>query len=622
MASPAPELPTSALVAYLSAEFGVTDALPVYSGGLGVLAGDHLKAAADLGVPLVGVGLFYRHGYFRQRLATSGEQLAWYPENVPEAMPVEPALGPDGAPVEVTVRLRGEDVRLRVWRHDVGTVPLLLLDSNVDGNSEEARRVTDALYGGDRETRIRQEILLGIGALRALRALGLHPTVVHMNEGHSAFVQVERLRELVQEGGLDVESALGRLPAGVVFTTHTPVPAGNEVFAADLVRDYLSDALAEIGLPFDRFRELGVIHPHEQGFGMTPFALRTSGAANGVARLHGEVSRAMWAGIYPGLAPDEVPIGAITNGVHAPTWVGPDMADQLARLGVDVAGSPASGDWAAAERISDEDLWRVRGRARRRLFAALPERLARTGADPGDIAAAEALDPDALTIGFARRFATYKRAGLIFSDMDRLARIVNAADRPVQILFAGKAHPADEGGKSLLAGVVAATRTRALRARLVFLPDYDTDLAALLVAGVDVWLNTPRRPQEASGTSGMKAALNGGLNLSIPDGWWPEAAPGTGWTIGDASWNEEGDARDARDADALYRLLEDEVVPLFHRRDDAGLPREWLAMSRAAIVGAGTLFTTARMVGDYVRDYYLPAHAAAEAVGEPQGMRA
>ncbi|HWH13785.1 MAG TPA: alpha-glucan family phosphorylase [Miltoncostaeaceae bacterium] len=622
MNASARDLPASALVAYLSAEFGVTERLPVYSGGLGVLAGDHLKAASDLGVPLVGVGLFYRHGYFRQRLTPDGEQVAWYPRNEPAELPLEAACGADGAPVEVVVRLRDEDVRLRVWRHEVGSVPLLLLDADVEGNTEEARHITDALYGGDRETRIRQEILLGVGALRALRALGMDPSVIHMNEGHSAFVQVERLREMVVGEGLDVETALERLPRGVVFTTHTPVPAGNEVFATDLLREYLVDALDEVGLPFARFRELGVIDPQETGFGMTPFALRTSGAANGVAQLHGEVSRRMWAGIWPDLPVDEVPIGAVTNGVHAPTWVGPDVAAELGARGVDIAGGPDAGGWDAAAGIPDEVLWRVRRAARGRLFDALPERLAGTGADPSDLAAAAGLDPDALTIGFARRFATYKRAGLIFSDLPRLARLVNAADRPVQILFAGKAHPADEGGKALLAQVVAATRTSDLRARLLFIPDYDTALAALLVAGVDVWLNTPRRPQEASGTSGMKAALNGALNLSISDGWWPEAAPGTGWTIGDPSWTEEGDVRDAKDAESLYRLLEEEVVPLFHRRDADGLPREWLAMSRAAIVGAGRRFTTARMVGDYVREYYLPAHTATAATRLSQGARA
>jgi glycogen phosphorylase len=446
--------------------------------------------------------------------------------------------------------------------------------------------------------------------------------VVHLNEGHSAFVQVERLREMVLGEGLDVETALERLPRGVVFTTHTPVPAGNEVFATELLREYLSDALEEIGLPFARFRELGVVDPEETGFGMTPFALRTAGAANGVAQLHGEVSRRMWAGIWPDLPVDEVPIGAVTNGVHAPTWVGPDMAAELAARGVDVTGAPEAGNWAAAAGIEDAVLWRVRREARRRLFAALPARLAGTGADASDIAAAEGLDPDVLTIGFARRFATYKRAGLIFSDLERLARLVNSADRPVQILFAGKAHPADEGGKALLAEVVAATRSAGLRARMLFIPDYDTALAALLVAGVDVWLNTPRRPQEASGTSGMKAALNGALNLSISDGWWPEAAPGTGWTIGDPAWTEEGDVRDAKDAESLYRLLEQEVVPLFHRRDADGLPREWLAMSRAAIVDAGATFTTARMVSDYVRDYYAPAHAASSATRLSQGARA
>lgn len=607
-------LPESALVAYLSAEFAVTDELPIYSGGLGVLAGDHLKAAADLGVPMVGVGLLYRHGYFRQRLSPEGRQVAEYPRNDPADMPVAPALGPDGEPVEVTVRLLDEDVRARVWRHDVGSVPLLLLDPDVEGNSPAARGICEALYGGDRETRIRQEVLLGIGALRALRSMGMDPTVIHMNEGHSAFVQVERLREMVRERGIGLREAWDLLPAGAVFTTHTPVPAGNEVFEEDLVRRYLGPALAEIGFDVDRFLGVGVVGPADVGFGMTPFALRTSGAANGVAQLHGEVSRAMWARLWPRVPVDAVPIGAVTNGVHGPTWVGPDMAALLEGAGVDIAGPPVEGGWARAADLTDEQLWSARNAAARRLLGALPDRLAGTGASDEDLAAAAALDPDALIIGFARRFATYKRAGLLFSDLERLERIVTDARRPVQILFAGKAHPADTGGQDLLAEVVRWTRRPALRGRMVFLPGYDTTLAGLLVAGVDVWLNTPRRPQEASGTSGMKAALNGGLNLSIPDGWWPEAAPGSGWTIGDEAWTEDGEARDAMDAASLYALLEDEVVPLFHDRDADGIPRRWVGMSRTAVTGAGTFFTTARMVAEYAERYYAGADAASREV--------
>jgi glycogen phosphorylase len=612
-------LPESALVAYFSAEFAVTDDLPIYSGGLGVLAGDHLKAAADLGVPMVGVGLFYRSGYFRQRIDPDGRQLAEYPVNDPATMPLTPALGPDGTPAEVSVRLLDEDVRARVWRHDVGSVPLLLLDPDVPGNPPAARRICEALYGGDRETRIRQEILLGIGGLRALRAVGMDPTVIHMNEGHSAFVQVERLREMVRERGIPLSEAWDLLPSGAVFTTHTPVPAGNEVFEEALVRRYLAPALAEIGFDVDRFLGVGVVNPADAGFGMTPFALRTSGWSNGVAQLHGEVSRAMWRRLWPRVPADQVPIGAVTNGVHGPTWVGPDVATMLAEAGVDVAGEPVEGGWSQAAGLSDERLWEARNAGARRLIAALPERLAGTGASEDDLATARALDPDALLIGFARRFATYKRAGLLFSDLDRLERIVADSARPVQILFAGKAHPADLDGQALLAEVVRWTRRSALRGSMLFLPGYDTTLAGLLVAGVDVWLNTPRRPQEASGTSGMKAALNGGLNLSISDGWWPEAAPGTGWTIGDPTSDEEGDARDASDAASLYALLEDEVVPAFHDRDAAGIPRRWLAMSRAAIVGAGAYFTTARMVAEYAERYYVPADAATRDVSPVTG---
>ncbi|MCB0882467.1 MAG: alpha-glucan family phosphorylase [Thermoleophilia bacterium] len=607
-------LPTDALVVYLSCEFGLTQNLPIYSGGLGMLAGDHLKAASDLGVPLVGVGLFYAHGYFRQELSPDGHQVAAYDRNDPAQMPLQLVTDAAGEPLEVAVTLVGEAVRLRVWRYDVGTVPLYLLDTDVEGNSADARAITDTLYGGDRITRIRQEMVLGVGAWRLLRALKQAPTVLHLNEGHSAFVQVERLRELVNVKGMTLDEGLDALRRGCVFTTHTPVPAGNEQFTTELISEYLTPILTEIGLPLSRFLELGRVTPDGDGFGMTPFALRTTQAANGVAQLHGEVAREMWAPMWPDLKVKDVPIGAVTNGVHAPTWTGRPVAALLEGAGIDVAARPQDTPWGSARDIDAAAVWAAKNTARQELITALPGALEGTGASDADIATAAGLHPDALTIGFARRFATYKRAGLLFSDLARLERLVGDAERPVQVLFAGKAHPADSEGQALMAHVVEWTRTSALRDRMVFLVGYDMDLAQRLVAGVDVWLNNPRRPQEASGTSGMKAALNGALNVSIPDGWWPEADPGTGWTIGDEAWAEQGVERDAKDAESLYALLEGEVVPTFYDRDADGVPVRWIEMSRNAIAGAGEFFTTARMVDQYVREYYVPADRASRAL--------
>ncbi len=605
------DLPDDALVVYLSLEFGVSQELPVYSGGLGMLAGDHLKSASDLNLPLVAVGLFYAHGYFRQELSPDGRQVAAYARNVPGDMPLQLVTDEAGEPLEVSLELDGEVVRVRAWRHDVGVVPLYLLDTDVEGNSPDVRAITDTLYGGDRETRIRQELVLGVGAWRLMRLLKKRPTVLHLNEGHSAFVQVERLRELVKVKGMPLGEAVEAVATGCVFTTHTPVPAGNEEFTTELVARYLTPMLDDIGMPLERFLMLGRVAPTDADFGLTPFALRTTQLANGVAQLHGEVAREMWAPMYPSLRVADVPIGAVTNGVHAPTWTGPLVAALLRAKGIDLAATPGATPWASARDLDEAELWQAKVDARRALIAQLPVLLDGTGASADDLAAAAALDPAALTIGFARRFATYKRAGLLFRDLDRLERLVNDSEEPVQVLFAGKAHPADTEGQKLLADVVAWTRRPELRGRMVFLVGYDMELAQFLVAGVDVWLNNPRRPQEASGTSGMKAALNGGLNLSIPDGWWPEAKAGTGWTIGDAAWTEEGEERDAKDALALYDLLETQVVPMYYRRDESGVPREWLEMSRQAIAGAGEYFTTARMVAEYAREYYAPADAAA-----------
>jgi starch phosphorylase len=589
------------LVAYFSAEFGLDESLPIYSGGLGVLAGDHLKSAAGLGVPLVGVGLLYRNGYFRQALDQHDRQTERYPLNDPARLPVNPE--------DVTVEVEIADdtgtlvpVRARVWRVQVGRVRLFLLDADVDGNPDWARAITDALYGGNREHRIRQELVLGIGGVRALRALGLEPTVFHLNEGHSAFLQLERLRALVEEEGVEHGTALRRLRSSTVFTTHTPVPAGNEVFDAELVRRNVEGLVARCGFPsWEDFLALGG-DPEHGRFGLTPFALRTSLYANAVSALHGEVSREMWRSLWPDRSADEVPIGSITNGVHARTW----LDDELTRL-LGSEEDTAAPDFARAYELDDETLWAAHRRAKQRLLAYARERFERQGAGSRDVSLA--FDPDALTIGFARRFATYKRAGLLFSDPDRLARLLASSERPIQIVFAGKAHPADEGGKDLIAQVIRFTRDPRSSGRIVFLEDYEMALARNLVQGVDVWLNNPRRPHEASGTSGMKAAMNGGVNCSILDGWWAEAyRPEVGFAIGGDAVAPSDEQQDAADATALFEVLEQQVLPAFYERDERGLPAHWLDLMRNSIAELGARFNTDRMLVEYVEALYLPAH--------------
>ena len=547
------------LVAYFSMEFGVEARLPIYSGGLGVLAGDHLKAAAELGVPLVGVGLLYRHGYFSQSVDELGRQTESYVDVDPEL------LGLVREPVSVELTLADEVVEVRVWRHDVGSVPLYLLDA--DG-------VTDVLYGGDREHRIEQEVVLGVGGVRALDALGLGPTVYHANEGHAVFLAIERARQLV-ESGVEAQDALARVRDTTVFTTHTPVPAGNEVFADELVLRYVGGLAADAGLPPDELLALGRADDGD-GFGLTPLALRVSAHANAVSRLHGEVAREMWAGLWCG---GDVPIGHITNGVHLGTWIAPELASLLREAGVRPDAPPASGGWEHVRSLDLDALRDVRRQLRSRLAA-------RTGLDPG-----------LLTIGFARRFATYKRAGLVFSDLERLLAL------PVQLVVAGKAHPLDAPGKDLMQEIVELTRGEAA-GRVVFVENYDIDLARVLIPGCDVWLNTPRRPYEASGTSGMKAAVNGVLNLSVLDGWWAEAYdPAYGWAIAGTS--------DEEDAAELYALLSEQVVPRFGARDD------WNRMMRSSIAELAPRFSMQRTVIEYVDRYYVPA--AAHAAGETRG---
>ena len=582
------ERPEDVCVAYFSAEFGLDQSLPVYSGGLGILAGDHLKAASELGVPLVGIGLYYRRGYFRQRLDEGDRQVERYPRNDTERLPL--TLVPM-APVVELANESGElvPIRIGVWRAQVGRVPLYLLDTKMEGNPDWARAVTDTLYGGDRENRLRQELVLGVGGVRVLRRLDLEPTVFHMNEGHSALLQLERLRELVEEQDVEPREALERLHASSVFTTHTPVPAGNEVFDPELVRRNVGPLVERCGLSWEEFEALGKVEPDETRFGLTPFALRTSAYANGVSELHGAVSREMWHGLWPERPVDEVPIGSITNGVHQRTWISGELEELL-------------GDtfprFELARELAPEELWEAHRSAKRRLLRFVV----------GTRGAPE-LDPEVLTIGFARRFATYKRASLLFSRPERLAALLADAERPIQVLVAGKAHPADEAGKDVIQHVVDFAREPAAAGRVVFLPDYEVTLARRLVQGVDVWLNTPRRPMEASGTSGMKAALNGGINCSILDGWWAEAyRPEVGFAIDGGSGAASEEEQDELDAEALYSVLEQQVLPAFYERDEAGLPQRWIALMRESIAELGPRFGTARMVAEYVERLYLPAH--------------
>jgi glycogen phosphorylase len=614
--------PAHARITYLSAEFAVAECLPIYSGGLGVLAGDHLKSASDLGIPLVAVGLFYREGYFTQHIDVHGMQHDSYPTVLPQRLPLRAECRADGAPVMVSVPYLDREVHARVWRADVGRVPLYLLDTDVEANRPEDRVITNRLYGGDIEHRLRQEIVLGIGGMRALDALGIETDVIHLNEGHAAFAAVERVRCALQDDpSLTFPDAAKMLAGGVVFTTHTPVPAGHDYFPPALMERYLGGYAWSMNEPWDRFLALGRHDPHDahETFCMTLVALRLAGRANGVSRLHGEVSRKMWRGAWEDMTEAEVPIGHITNGVHLPTWVAAPMAALYREhIGEDWRDSDPE-RWARSGRIPLDALWRARCEQRRTLVTtvrhALAGQVARRGEDPSWTAGA--LDPDALTIVFARRFATYKRATLLLSDPARLSRLLQG-DRPIQFVFAGKAHPRDVPGQEFIRRTAEFAAKPEFRGRFIFLEGYDVALARTLVEGADVWLNVPRRPYEASGTSGMKAAANGGLNLSIPDGWWAEAwaehnnldAP-IGWSI-EAAARSDGE-QDRVDAEALFGLLENDVVPLFHDRDANGIARGWAEYSLSNILQVVPFFNTHRMVRDYTTQAYLPAAASAAA---------
>jgi len=590
-------------VGYFSMEFGLTESIRIYSGGLGVLAGDHLKSASDLGVPLVGVGLAYQRGYGRQYLNADGWQQESYPINDFHNMPMELMRDDKNDPITIGVDYPGREVRARIWRIQVGRVPLYLLDANVPENRPDDRQITSQLYGGDSDMRIRQELLLGIGGMRALHAMGVQPTVCHMNEGHSAFLALERIRLLMEDDGLSYAAAAEVAQAGNIFTTHTPVSAGIDLFPTSMVEYYLGDYYRRLGISRDEFMRLGQSHnpsPNES-FAMAVLAIRLANATNGVSELHGEVAREMWHDLWPETPVEEVPITSITNGIHPRSFISHDMAELYSRyLGPRWVERPEDGSvWQSVDRIPDEELWRTHERRRERLVAVarsrLRDQIAREGGTPQEIDEAnEVLDPEVLTIGFARRFATYKRALLLFTDPDRLSRILNDPDRPIQILFAGKAHPHDNPGKEFIRQLVHYARREDLR---------------YLVQGVDVWLNTPRSRMEASGTSGMKAAANGALNLSTFDGWWCEGyTPDRGWSIGHGEIYEDEAYGDRVEAEALYDLLSKDIAPLFYDRTAHGaIPRNWIAKMKTAIREITPRFSAHRMVQRYCEELYLPA---------------
>ena len=607
------------VVAYFSLEFALTESLPVYSGGLGVLAGDHLKSASDLGLPLVGVGLLYRRGYFRQVLGPDGWQREEYDEIDLASQPLQRQLDDAGQAVTVVVPFEGRQVAAAVWRLDVGQTPLYLLDTDIEPNSGADRAIAAQLYGGDIETRIQQEMLLGIGGVRALHALGMRPAVCHMNEGHSALLGVERIRMLMEETGLSFSEALLPVSAATVFTTHTAVAAGIDLFPPELVRRHLSQYYGGMGLSDREFLGFGRMNPNDdmEPFSMALLGLRLSGYRNGVSKLHRTVSRKLWEGAWSQLPLEQVPIDSVTNGVHLPTWVGPEMSQLFDRyVGLRWRDDPTrSGEWAALVRAPDGELWAARERQRGELVARARaqhrESAARRGLSAIEGETGEVLEPGVLTIGFARRFAGYKRATLLFRDPARLARLVNNPSRPIQFIFAGKAHPRDEPAKQLIREVVAHSREPQFRGRLVVLERYDVELARALVQGCDAWLNTPLRPLEASGTSGMKAVANGSLHISVLDGWWAEAyQPGLGWQVGRERVEDDPEVQDAFDAESLYNLLEYEIGPLFYERDADGLPAQWLERVKASISAFAPAFTTQRMVGEYARRAYGPAAAA------------
>jgi starch phosphorylase len=608
------------LIAYFSAEFGIHECLPIYSGGLGILAGDHLKSASDLGVPLIGVGLMYQKGYFRQYLNSDGWQQEHYLDNDFHNMPAEIVYKENERPLTISVQFPSRNVVAQIWKVSVGRVLLYLLDTNVPANSPKDRMITNALYGGDVEMRICQEIMLGIGGLKALLAMDIEPTVCHMNEGHAAFMALERIRWLRSTRHMTFDEAAEAAKSSNVFTVHTPVAAGSDEFSPELMDKYFGHYYGKLGINRKEFLGLGRDNPEDSRspFKMPVLAIRMSSSRNGVSQLHGEVSRKIWSGLWPGLPVDEVPIKAITNGIHAKTWLSTEVNLLYERY----LGSKWNDEavdksiWQNIDQVPDEEFWRIHQRCKERLVGFVRKRLKRQmqrrGAFHTELEwAEEVLDPEALTIGFARRFATYKRGNLLLRDSERLLRLLADSEKPVQIIFSGKAHPRDTEGKEIVRQIVHfISEHRDIRRRLVFLEDYDMDIARYLVQGVDVWLNNPRRPMEASGTSGMKAALNGVLNMSTFDGWWCEGyTPESGWIIGAGEEYEDFDYQDSVESETIFNLLEKEVVPLFYSRSSDRLPRSWIRRMKNTIKWCSPRFNTSRMVAEYTRKFYNPAAA-------------
>lgn len=624
-----PEI-SGVVAAYFSAEFGLTDCLPIFSGGLGILAGDHIKSASDMGIPLVGVGLLYQQGYFHQYLNHEGWQQETYPTNDFYTMPLDRVRNGGGDQMTLDIPFPGRTVKTLVWAARVGRNTLFLLDTNHPANQPNDRAITSQLYGGNQETRIQQEIILGMGGVRVLKQLHIAPPILHTNEGHAAFLALERIRQLVKEEGMTFAQAVEGTRSSVIFTTHTPVPAGIDVFPSQLVRTYFSDYCRDVGIGVEQLLALGKIGQgnHEDGFNMAVLAVHLSYGVNAVSKLHRTTSRLMWQNLWPGVPLAEIPIGSVTNGIHVPSWISNEMGMLLDRyLGPRWREDARDRvNWDRVDKIPSEELWRTHERRRERLVAfarkSVREQLVRQGESPMSLRqATEVLDPEALTIGFARRFAPYKRAHMLFRDMDRLVKLLSDRKRPVQILYAGKAHPQDQFGKEIIREIVASARRHNLSGRIVFLENYNINTARYLVQGVDVWLNNPRRPKEASGTSGMKAVANGVLHLSTKDGWWAEVnSEGLGWTIGGGEeYSEDQEPyQDEVEARALYDLLENEIVPLFYDRTESGIPHGWVQMMKRSMKTLCPVFNTNRMVRQYAERYYLPARSRHLAFKEDQ----
>jgi starch phosphorylase len=604
-------------VAYFSAEFGLHESMPIYSGGLGVLSGDHIKSASGLGVPLVAIGLFYDQGYFKQHLNMEGWQQEEYLDTKVENLPMEPALSPSGKPITISISTRTGGLLAKVWLVRVGRVNLYLLDCDVEGNNPHDRELTSRLYGGDNRVRIRQELVLGVGGVKALKALGISPGVYHLNEGHSAFATLEAIRERMEGDGLSFDEGLREVAQHTCFTTHTPVAAGHDKFDGGLIEEHLGPLRDQLHISYEQLMGLGRVEPHNQAepFCMTVLALKLSRRANAVSSLHGHVSRRMWANLWPWRVEEEIPIGHITNGVHLPSWLAWQMR-QLYDRNFPVDWIKRMGEaevWQGIHQVDPGELWETHHALKNMMLAFVRRRVSRQCRRRGESddaveAARNMLDPNALTIGFARRFATYKRADLLLADRDRLCALLQDSERPIQIIFAGKAHPRDNEGKQLIQKIANLRLDPRFAGRVAFIEDYDINVCRHLVQGVDVWLNNPRRPLEASGTSGQKVVLNGGLNLSVLDGWWAEAYDGrNGFGIGKGTAHKQDHISDERDAADLYRELEERVIPVYYDRDVDGLPRGWIQMMMNSIGSLAWRFSAHRMVMDYVINAYLPA---------------